>query len=304
MKLLLKLIMYNIINKKITGRWYKSNYKIIRLIGNGGVGEIYLAAHEKRGLVALKISRSMLSITREYDNMKKCEGKKYLPMVYELDDFEIRGEAYHFFAMEYIDGYDLSKVMKSDLPLKLKLEIFIIILRIIEDINEEGLIYSDLKNENIMVDSRNLFIRLVDFGSLTPAGGIIKEYTPLYDRCSWNMGDRTADGTYQVFSAAVLLMTLILGYKLQPDKNNISSISKALAKNNTPETLADLIEKAFKGEIKNCRLFYEKLMNVDISVKKKDLKLNALLDSIIAILVFLLGVVLVNLKALTPISLF
>lgn len=75
-------------------------------------------------------------------------------------------------------------------------------------------------------------------------------------------------------------------------------------KNNTPEALAELIEKALKGEIKNCRLFYEKLVNVDISVKKQSIKLNALLDSIIAILIFLLGVVLVNLKALTPISLF
>ena len=296
--------MYSVKCKEITGRWYKGKYKIIKPIGSGGVGEIYLANHENRGLVALKVTKSMMSITKEYDAMKKYEGKDYIPAVYELDDFEIHGEIYHYFAMEYIEGYDLTKVMKGSLPLKLKIDIFIIILQIIADINDEGLIYSDLKHENIMVDERNLTIRLVDFGSLTQLGKGVKEYTPLYDRYSWGLGTRAADISYQTFGAAMLLMTLLVGRKLTPDKDKIRSVIEILIKDNIPKTLIDLIEKVLQGDIIDCRTFLINLRKIDLSAKDKVFRINPWLDSIIAILVFLLGVMLIRFKALTPFSLF
>ena len=288
--------MYSVKCKEIIGRWYKGKYKIIKPIGSGGVGEIYLANHEYRGLVALKVTKSMMSITKEYDVMKRYEGKDYIPKVYELDDFEIHGEIYHYFAMEYIKGYNLTKVMKDSLPLKLKIDIFIIILQIIADINDEGLIYSDLKHENIMVDERNLTIRLVDFGSLTQFGKGVKEYTPLYDRCSWGLGDRVADISYQTFSAAILLMTLLIGRKLTPDKDKIKSAMDILKKDNIPKTLIDLIEKVLQGDIIDCRTFLRNLRQIDLSEKDKVFGIDSWLDSIIAILVFLLGFMLMKLN--------
>ena len=289
-------IMYDMDWNIIKGKWYKNEYRIIKPLGKGGVGKIYLAAHEKRGLVALKLSKSMLSITREYDNIRKYKDKQFVPVVYELDDWESCGETYHFFAMEYIKGYNLTEIMKRHVPLELKVRLFMIILKILRDINEAGLIYSDIKHENIMVDYDNQSIRLVDFGSLIPIGESIKEFTPLYDRCSWGLGPRTADLTYQVFSAAVLLTTMLTGYIHKVDKDALAAIQREFDKNNIPKGLSVLILKALRGEIESCDIFLRRLKNVDLVVRKNMRGLNRLLDMIIVFLTIILGVVLIGIK--------
>jgi len=294
--LLPEYIMYDMDSKIIKGKWYRNEYRIIKPIGKGGIGKIYLAAHEKRGLVALKLSKSMLSITREYDTIKKYKDKQFVPVVYELDDWESDGETYHFFAMEYIRGYNLTEIMKRNVPLELKVRLFMIILKILRDINEEGLIYSDIKHENIMVDYDNQSIRLVDFGSLIPIGESIKEFTPLFDRCSWGLGPRTADLTYQVFSAAVLLTTMLTGFIHKVDKDALAAIPREFDKNNIPKGLSALILKALKGEIESCDIFLRRLENVDLVVRKKPSDLNRLLDMIIVFLTILLGVVLIGIS--------
>jgi len=288
--------MYDMDWNIIKGKWYKNEYRIIKPLGKGGVGKIYLAAHEKRGLVALKLSKSMLSITREYDNIRKYKDKQFVPVVYELDDWESCGETYHFFAMEYIKGYNLTEIMKRHVPLELKVRLFMIILKILRDINEAGLIYSDIKHENIMVDYDNQSIRLVDFGSLIPIGESIKEFTPLYDRCSWGLGPRTADLTYQVFSAAVLLTTMLTGYIHKVDKDALAAIQREFDKNNIPKGLSVLILKALRGEIESCDIFLRRLKNVDLVVRKNMRGLNRLLDMIIVFLTIILGVVLIGIK--------
>lgn len=291
--------MYNRNFNIIKGKWYKNEYKIIKLLGSGGIGEIYLATHEKRGMVALKLSKSMLSITREYDTIRKYKGKGFAPIIYELDDWQYNGEIYHFFAMEYIKGCNLAEVMKKHMPLKLKIHIFMIILGIIADINEAGLIYSDIKHENIMVDYDNMTIRLVDFGSLIPIGESIKEYTPLYDRCSWGLGPRVADLSYQVFSAAVLLVTLLIGSVSTIGMGSISSVLKVLEKNNIPKSLSNLVYRALKGEIESCQIFLQKLKNIDLNVKNNTRSLNKVLDAIIASLLLILAVMLIRISYLS-----
>lgn len=292
-------IMYNRNFNIVKGKWYKNEYKIIKLLGSGGIGEIYLATHEKRGMVALKLSKSMLSITREYDTIRKYKGKGFAPIIYELDDWQYNGEIYHFFAMEYIKGCNLAEVMKKHMPLKLKIHIFMIILGIIADINEAGLIYSDIKHENIMVDYDNMTIRLVDFGSLIPIGESIKEYTPLYDRCSWGLGPRVADLSYQVFSAAVLLVTLLIGSVSTIGMGSISSVLKVLEKNNIPKSLSNLVYRALKGEIESCQIFLQKLKNIDLNVKNNTRSLNKVLDAIIASLLLILAVMLIRISYLS-----
>lgn len=291
--------MYNRNFNIVKGKWYKNEYKIIKLLGSGGIGEIYLATHEKRGMVALKLSKSMLSITREYDTIRKYKGKGFAPIIYELDDWQYNGEIYHFFAMEYIKGCNLAEVMKKHMPLKLKIHIFMIILGIIADINEAGLIYSDIKHENIMVDYDNMTIRLVDFGSLIPIGESIKEYTPLYDRCSWGLGPRVADLSYQVFSAAVLLVTLLIGSVSTIGVGGMSSVIKVLEKNNIPKSLSNLVYRALKGEIESCQIFLQKLKDIDLNVKNNTRSLNKVLDAIIASLLLILAVMLIRISYLS-----
>lgn len=285
--------MYDVKHNKIKGRWNKKEYTIIRRLGSGGVGEIYQVSCSKEGLMAIKLSRDMLSITKEYNWMKKYKGRNYVPAVYELDDCELNGCMYHFFTMEYIAGYDLSKAINKNISLRLKLQLFAIILEIIWDINKEGLIYSDLKQENIMVDRRNGLIRLVDFGSIIEIGLGIKEYTPMYDRAHWGFGKRFADASYQSFSAAILLILMLTGREIDPNKNKLEDVHILLKKNKVPEDVINLIERCIKGNIDNCGLFYGELIKLPyIELNHKcnlNYILNYILYAIMMVLLILLG---------------
>lgn len=286
---LLQCIMYDIKFKKISGRWNKKEYYIIRRLGGGGVGDVYLACCSNRGLMAIKMSRDMLSITKEYNWMKKNKGRNYVPAVYELDDFEDEGCIYHFFTMEYIEGYDLGKAINKNMSLKLRLQLFSIILKIIWDINKEGLIYSDLKQENIMVDKKNRVIRLVDYGSVTEIGLGIKEYTPMYDRSHWGLGQRFADSSYQTFTAAILLISLLLGRKIHPRKDKLEDIINSLGKSRVPKEIVCLIEKCLKGDIDNCGMFYNELIKLPYTKPKKNYNLKHILYFTMIVLFILLG---------------
>lgn len=295
--------MYDLDCKIIKGKWHKNKYKVIKPLGKGGIGNIYLAFNERRGFVALKISKSMLSITREYDNINKYKNKNFVPIVYELDDWEYKGETYYFFVMEYIKGYDLAKVISNSMSLKLKLKIFMIILGILEDINREGLIYSDMKWQNVMVDYDNQSIRFIDFGSLVPVGEVVKEYTPLYDRCSWGMGTRVADLGYQVFGAAVLLITMLTRTINKVDKKQIPEVFKILKKTGISGDILELLNKALYGEIKDCGTFLRELKKVHLNLENKKSSLNILLDIIIGVLVIALIIVAAKIKSSIIISL-
>ena len=240
--------------------------------------------------MAIKMSRDMLSITKEYNWMKKYKGRNYVPAVYELDDFESKGCIYHFFTMEYIEGYDLGKVINKNMSMKLRLQLFAIILKIIWDINKEGLIYSDLKQENIMVDKKNKSIRLIDFGSVTEVGLGIKEYTPIYDRAYWGLGKRLADSSYQTFSATILLISLLLGRKIDPRKDNIEDMINSLNKSRVPKEIIDLIEKCIEGRIDNCGVFYDELIKLSYAKPGKTNKFDTILYFIMIVLLILLGV--------------
>lgn len=281
--------MYDVNFRKISGRWNKKEYYIIRKLGGGGVGDVYLASCSSRGLMAIKMGRDMLSITKEYNWMKKYKGRNYVPAVYELDDFESKGCIYHFFTMEYIEGYDLGKALNKNISIKLRLQLFLIILKIIWDMNEEGLIYSDLKQENIMVDKKNNSIRLIDFGSVTEAGLGVKEYTPMYDRAYWGLGKRMADSSYQTFSAAILLISLLLGRKIHPQKDNLEDVINSLDKSRVPKEIILLIEKCIEGRIDNCGMFYNELIKIPYTKPEKYNKLNFILYFIMIVLFILLG---------------
>ena len=295
--------MYNFDCKIIKGKWYNNKYEVIKP-WKGAIGNIYLAFNKIRGFVAIKISKSMLSITREYDNIKKYKNKNFVPIVYELDDWDYKGETYYFIVMEYIKGYDLAKVLKSPMSLELKVKIFMIILGILEDINKEGLIYADMKWQNVMVDYDNESIRFIDFGSLIPVGEVVKEYTPLYDRCSWGMGTRVADLGYQVFGAAVLLTTMLIRPINKVDKKHIPEVFKSLKKNGISEEILELLNKAFYGEIKDCGIFLRELKKVHLNLENSKSSLNILLDIIIGVLLIALIIVAAKVKAFIVPSLF
>jgi len=272
----------------IVGQWTGKRYILLKKLGTGGIGEIYLVQDAQGKVLALKLSTDIISITKEYNFLRRFQQKSFVPKVYDLDDYTRRDETYHFFTMEYIRGYNLKKaMMENTMDIKTKLNLMCIIIHIIKQLNEENYIYTDLKHENIMVDGQNKQIKLIDYGSLVQLGSTVKEFTPMYDRLCWGKGKRIADKNYQIFAIGVLFISLLLNRSLDPDKERLEFALGSLKKKKLPVSLFNTIARCLEGQIWDCDALYQEVSCAREGYKSPD-KLKAALNLLIAILVFLL----------------
>ncbi|HVG53482.1 MAG TPA: serine/threonine-protein kinase, partial [Vicinamibacterales bacterium] len=144
-------------------------YRIIGLLGRGGMGEVYRADDLKLGQpVALKFLPRALAddpvrrerffaevrITRQLSHPNICR-------VYDIA--EVNGQ--HFLSMEYIDGEDLASLLKriGYLANEKALDITRQLVAGVAAAHERGVLHRDLKPANVMLDGRGR-VRITDFG--------------------------------------------------------------------------------------------------------------------------------------------
>ncbi len=276
--------MYSNRYDQIIGLWTKKSYILLKKLGAGGIGEIYLVQDASGTLLALKLSKDVVSITKEYRFLCRFQDKYFVPRVYDLDDFVKQGETYHFFTMEYIKGCNLKCALADkSIEVKTKLQLMCVVTDIIRQINEAGLIYTDLKHENVMVDGEKQLIRLIDFGSLTEVGNTVKEFTPMYDPLSWGKGKRVADKKYQTFVLGILLVSLMLNRSLDPNREKLQGIKYQLRKKKIPQAVAQIVLRCIEGQMRDCSLLYEEISCAAAGLTRGD-KLKRILNLLIAVL--------------------
>ncbi|MDI6600280.1 MAG: AarF/UbiB family protein [Thermoanaerobacteraceae bacterium] len=233
--------------QRVKGLWSGSTYTVIRQLGQGGVGAAYLVSKDDR-LYCLKVSDDMISLTWEY-RFIKSKGKFFLPEVYEIDDFVLNNKSKHYIILEYIEGKNLSEVIKArPVDLNTAISIVLLVTEIFIEFFKMGYIYTDLKPENLMLDLKNSALRLIDLGSLVKIGGMVREYTPVYDRAFWNCGLRRADEGYAAFE--IMMFTANLLTSIDSDilyKQDVEILLKRLS-GCTSQGLYGLMERAFKGQ--------------------------------------------------------
>ena len=103
----------------LIGKVLSERYRIVRKIGEGGMGAVYQAEH---ALIEKKIALKILfqDLTRRPDLVARFlqEAKSASRIghenVIDISDFGQSPEGLVFIAMEYLDGQDLGKVLKTD----------------------------------------------------------------------------------------------------------------------------------------------------------------------------------------------
>ncbi|MBS9534902.1 protein kinase [Mycobacterium sp. M1] len=144
-------------------------YLLRRLLGRGGMGEVYEAVDTRKGrVVALKLISEQFSgnpVFRERMRREADEaGRLNEPHVVPIHDYgEIDGLMY--LDMRLIDGVDLSTMLKRFGPLSTTRAVAIVsqIAAALDAAHANGVMHRDVKPENILI-TRDDFAYLVDFG--------------------------------------------------------------------------------------------------------------------------------------------
>lgn len=264
--------------KFINGKWNKCRYKIIKTIGQGGVGTIYKGVDELGKVVAIKVSDDINSITREYEFLKSLN-TVYTPSVYDIDDFLINKRNKYFFVMEYIEGENIKEYMKNKVLSKEFIwHIGYSIASILFYIHKKGMIYGDIKAQNIMI-TRDKKVKIVDFGSICEKGCSIREYTALYDRSKFEKGLRVADELYDLFSLNILIINMILGQEVSTELSIKKRLKKCIQRGISKGEIK-LISDAIDGKI-NMSLYLKEINKIKSLYKnKKAYEINRRMDKI------------------------
>ncbi|WP_339235329.1 protein kinase [Oceanobacillus sp. FSL W7-1281] len=238
--------------QKITGKWHQKSYTVVRKIGEGAIGAVYLCMHHGRP-VALKISEQDTAVTVEVNvlkALKKVQGYRLGPSLLDVDDWRAPGgRVYSFYVMEYMEGQTLGAFIQAGG----KKWLGVLMVQLLEDLDQlhqAGWTFGDLKTDNILVESNPPRIRLVDVGGTTRMGRSIKEYTEFFDRGYWGLGTRKAEPSYDLFAVAMVFLHIYYPRRFGRIAGESSEklLEKKLYRASDLQLLHPFLKKALKGK--------------------------------------------------------
>jgi serine/threonine-protein kinase len=160
-------------------------YRIIGRLGRGGMGEVFRADDLKLGQpVALKflppnVDRDPARLTQLHSEVRMARQVSHpnVCRVYDIDEVE----GHTFLSMEYVDGEDLSVLLKriGRFPEDRALEVARQICAGLGAAHERGVVHRDFKPANVMLDGSGR-VRITDFGLAGVSGEALRAGTPAY----------------------------------------------------------------------------------------------------------------------------
>jgi len=249
-------------------RWLPSSigrYRVIRLLGEGGMGAVYEAEQENpRRTVALKVIKPGLAspgMLLRFERESQALGRLQHPgvaQIYEAGMAETPFGQQPFFAMELIRGDSLRHyVAANHLGPRQRLELMAKICDAVHHAHQRGLIHRDLKPGNVIVDESGQ-PKILDFGlaRLTDKDPLATQQTDmgqLVGTLSYMSPEQVLadplelDTRTDVYSLGVILYELLTGER--PYQLN-ASIADALQtiRQHDPAPLGT-INRAFRGDV-------------------------------------------------------
>jgi serine/threonine protein kinase len=213
---------------RYVGRTIKGRYQIIKKLGEGGMGAVYLAEQISMARrVAIKVLQGNYASDDEFIGRFRREARLAAslnhPYIVTVHDFDQGEDGLLFIAMEYVDGQPLTNIIRRDGPLDIgrAVRLGVQIAEGLEAAHRTGVIHRDIKPDNIMVVGEEDVekVKLMDFGiarlrdtgsmsRLTRAGVIMG--TPAYMAPEQAEGAEVSERT-DVYALGIVLYEMLSG---------------------------------------------------------------------------------------------
>jgi len=149
-------------------------YRVIRKLGEGGMGSVYLAEHvviEKKfalKVLAPELARRSDLVARFLQEARSASRIGHENVI-DISDFGQTGDGLVYIAMEYLDGKDLGEIVRSKgaMTWTEARDIVLQICRALRAAHDKGIVHRDMKPENIFLIHREgqpHFVKILDFG--------------------------------------------------------------------------------------------------------------------------------------------
>ena len=255
-----------------------SHYRLIKMVGRGGMSEVFLAADERLGRnVAIKFLNS--EFRRDPDRMRRFNREARAasalnhPNILIIHDIG-ENDGVQFIVSEFVDGETLgARIAKGKLPIAEAVRISIQIASALAASHRAGIVHRDIKPDNVMI-RRDGSVKVLDFGLAKESGGVLYDAvsgeartlddaatspglilgTPQYMSPEQARG-KTLDSRTDIFSLGIILFEMVTAHQPFPGTNMVDVIAALISKeplslreflDDPPEPLTRIVDKALR----------------------------------------------------------
>jgi len=212
------------------GTLLDERYRIVGRLGRGGMGEVYRADDLRLGQpVALKflpeaVDRDPARLTQLHTEVRMARQVSHpnVCRVYDVGEFE----GHTFLSMEYVDGEDLSSLLRrvGRFPQDRAIELARQMCAGLAAAHDRGVVHRDLKPANIMLDGAGR-IRITDFGLAGTTGEVLRAGTPAYMAPEQLAGAEVTPRS-DIYALGLVLYELFTGQRALDASNLAELIAK------------------------------------------------------------------------------
>ncbi|MBV1859416.1 MAG: serine/threonine protein kinase, partial [Nannocystaceae bacterium] len=214
--------------RSLPGTTLEGRYHVLEMIGEGGMGHVFLAEHVTLGRkVAIKVLREELALepanVERFFQEAQAAASIHHPNVVDVTDFGRASNGLVYFVMEHLVGEELTAMMHrhGSLPWPSAQAIILQVVRGLRATHEQGVVYRDLKPANIFLTRSpegSLLVKLLDFGIAKHTGNTARPRTKpnsVFGTARYMSPEQAAgkevDGRSDIYATGVVLYELLAG---------------------------------------------------------------------------------------------